>query len=68
MSGYWTLNVTLKTAWSDKSRLLPRYIEGRVRVWQQQHESIDSTCLVETVKAGGGAVMMWGMIGTLWAR
>ena len=28
--------------------------DGRVRIWCQQHESMDSTCLVSTVQAAGG--------------
>ena len=31
---------------------------GRVRIWRQQHESMDATCLVSTVQTGGG-VMVW---------
>lgn len=31
---------------------------GRVRLWC---ESLDSTCPLSTVQAGGGGVMVWGM-------
>ncbi len=32
----------------------------RVRIWCEEHESMDLSCLVSTVQAGGG-VMMWGI-------
>uniref|UniRef100_A0A8C7TKJ0 Uncharacterized protein n=1 Tax=Oncorhynchus mykiss TaxID=8022 RepID=A0A8C7TKJ0_ONCMY len=32
-----------------------------VRIWHKQHESMDPCCLVSTVQAGGGGVMVWGM-------
>ncbi len=33
----------------------------RVRIWCKEHESMDPSCLVSTVQAGGGGVMMWGI-------
>ncbi len=32
----------------------------RVRIWRKEHESMDPSCLVSTVQAGGG-VMVWGV-------
>ena len=49
-----------KNAWSGESFLL-RYTDGRVRISHQRHESMDQTCLLSTVQAGGGGVMVWGM-------
>ncbi len=46
-------------AWSDESRLLLRHSDGRVRIWRKEHESMDPSCLVSTVQAGG--VMVRGM-------
>ncbi len=34
--------------------------DGRVRIWRKEHESMDPSCLVSTVQAGGG-VMVWGI-------
>ncbi|GFX04366.1 DUF1758 domain-containing protein [Trichonephila clavipes] len=48
-------------AWSDESRFQLNRIDGRVRVWRQSHESMDPTCQQETVQAGGGFVMVWGV-------
>ncbi len=41
--------------WSDESRFLLRHSDGK------EHESMDSSCLVSTVQAGGGCVMVWGI-------
>ncbi len=45
---------------TDDSRLLLLHSDGRVRIWCKEHESMDPTCLVSTVQAGGG-VMVWGI-------
>ncbi len=55
-------NYTIKdwenVAWSDESRFLLRHSDGRVRIWHKEHESMDPSCLVSMVQAGGG-VMVW---------
>ncbi len=33
--------------------------DGRVRICRIEHESMDPSCLVSTVQAGGGGVMVW---------
>ncbi len=33
-----------------------------VRIWHKEHESIDPSCLVSTVQAGGCGIMVWGII------
>ncbi len=43
----------------DESRFLLRHSDGRVRIWRKAHESMDPSCLVSTVHAGG--VMVWGI-------
>jgi len=35
--------------------------DGRVRIWCKQNENMDPSCLVTTVQAGGGGVMVLGM-------
>ncbi len=35
-------------------------IDGRVRIWRKEHESMDPSCLVSTVQARGGGIMVWG--------
>ncbi len=48
-------------AWSDESRFLLQHSDGRVRIWCKEHESMDPSCLVSTVQAGAGGVMVWGI-------
>ncbi len=48
-------------AWSDESRFLLQHSDGRVRIWRKDHESMDPSCLVSIVQAGGGGVMVWGI-------
>ncbi|KAG8571489.1 hypothetical protein GDO81_011667 [Engystomops pustulosus] len=57
----WTVEDWKNVAWSDESRFLLRHSDGRVRIWCQQHESMDPSCRVSTVQAGGGGVMVWGI-------
>ncbi len=49
-------------AWSDKTRFLLRHSVGRVRIWCKEHESMDPSCLVSTIQAGGGGLMVWGIV------
>ncbi len=57
----WTIEDWKNVAWSEESRFLLRHSEGRVRIWRKEHESMDPSCLVSTVQAGGGGVMVWGI-------
>jgi len=42
--------------------------DGRVRIWHKQNENMNPSCLVTTVQAAGGGVMVWGcFLGTLYA-
>ncbi len=57
----WTIEDLKNIAWSDESWFLLRHSDGRVRIWRKEHESMDPSCLVSTVQAGGGGVMGWGI-------
>ncbi len=57
----WTIEDWKNVAWSDESRFLLQHSDGRVRIWHKEHESMDPSCLVSTVQAGGGGVMVWGI-------
>ncbi len=35
--------------------------DDNLRIWRKEHESMDPSCLVSTVQAGGGDVMVWGI-------
>ncbi len=56
----WTIEDWKDVTWSDESRFLLLYSDGRVRIWRKEHESMDPSCLVSMVRAGGG-VMVWGI-------
>lgn len=57
----WTVEDWKNVAWSDESRFLLRHSNGRVRIWRKQNENMDPSCLVTTVQAGGGGLMVWEM-------
>ncbi len=62
----WTIENWKNVAWSDESRFVLRHSDGRVRIWCKEHESMDPSCLVSTVQAGGGGVMCRGyFLGTI---
>ncbi len=56
----WTIEDWKNVAWSDESWFLLRQLDGRVRIWRKEHESMDPSCLVSMVQGGGG-VMVWGI-------
>uniref|UniRef100_A0AAY4CXQ8 Transposase Tc1-like domain-containing protein n=1 Tax=Denticeps clupeoides TaxID=299321 RepID=A0AAY4CXQ8_9TELE len=37
----WTIEDWKNVSWSDECRFLLRHSDGRVRIWNQQHESMD---------------------------
>ncbi len=57
----WTNEDWKNVAWSDESRYRLRRSDGRGRIWCKEHESMDPPCLVSTVQAGSGCVMVWGI-------
>ncbi len=63
----WTIEDWKNVAWSDESRFLLRHSDGRVRIWHKEHESMDPSCLVSTVQAGGGVLAHFGPLSTNWA-
>ncbi len=56
----WTIEDWKYVAWSDESQFLLRHSDGRVSNWCKEHESMDPSCLVSMVQAGG-SVMVWGI-------
>ncbi len=57
----WTIEDCKNIAWSDESWFLLLHSDGRVRICHKEHESMDPSCLVSMVQAGGGGVMVWGI-------
>ncbi len=41
----WTIEDWKNVAWSDESRFLLRYSDGRVRIWRKEHERMDPSYL-----------------------
>ncbi len=58
----WTIEDWKNVAWSEESRFLLRHSDGRVRICRKEHENMDPSCHVSTVRAGGGDVMVWGIL------
>ena len=58
----WTVEQWKKVMWSDKIRFTLFQSNGRVRVRREMHEVIHPSCIVPTVQASGGSVMIWGCI------
>lgn len=56
----WTVQQWSNIMWSDESRFTLFQHDGRVRVRREPHESLDPSCIVPTVQASGGSVMIWG--------
>ncbi len=56
----WTIEDWKNVAWSDESRFLLRYSDGRVRIWCKEHKTWIHPALSQ-VEAGGGGVMVWGI-------
>ncbi|GBM71568.1 hypothetical protein AVEN_82961-1 [Araneus ventricosus] len=57
----WALEAWKRVAWSDESRFRLLHADGRMRIWRQAHEAMDSACQVLTVQGHGGSVMVWGV-------
>ncbi len=57
----WTIEDWKSVAWSDQFQFLLRHLDGRVRIWCKEHKNIYPSCIVSTVQAAGGGVMVWGI-------
>ncbi|GFY26318.1 transposable element Tc1 transposase [Trichonephila clavipes] len=50
-----------RVAWSDESRFRLLNADGRLRIWRQAHEAMDTACQVGTVQGHGGSIMVRGV-------
>jgi len=57
---FWSIDDWKKVVWSDESRFTLFQSDKKIHVWRLPKESHDVSCLVPTIKHGGGGVMMWG--------
>ena len=58
----WSIEQWKNVIFSDESSFTLFPTSGRVYVWRQPKEAYDPTCILPTVKHGGGSVMIWGAI------
>ncbi|GBN32508.1 hypothetical protein AVEN_42443-1 [Araneus ventricosus] len=49
-----------RVAWSDESRFLIHYVDGRVKVRRLPYEQLLPSCTAGHTQAGGGGIMLWG--------
>lgn len=58
---HWTAKDWARVIWSDESKfVLSGNDSGKVRIWRKKGEEMKRECLQETVKFGGGSIMVWG--------
>ncbi|GBM94806.1 hypothetical protein AVEN_134635-1 [Araneus ventricosus] len=63
----WTMDEWKRVSWSDESRFLIHYVDGRVRVRRLPGEQLLPSCTAGHTQAGGGGIMLWGRShGRLW--
>ncbi len=53
----WAIEDCKNVSWSDESQFLLQHSDGRVRIRCKEHKSMDPSCLVSTVQAGGGVMV-----------
>ncbi len=58
----WTIEDWKNIAWSDEFRFLLRRSDVGSEFGVKGHESMDPSCLVSTVQAAGGGVMLWEIL------
>ena len=57
----WTLHKWQSNIWSDESKLNFFGNDGRVFVQRRIGENLLPECIQQTMKFGGGSVMVWGV-------
>jgi hypothetical protein len=57
---YWTVDDWKRVIWSDKTRINRFSSDGRSWCWARDGEGLQPRHVKETVKHGGGSVMIWG--------
>lgn len=57
---HWTIEDWKRVIWSDESKINRFCSDGRSRFWKRDGESRQPRHVKQTVKHGGGSVMIWG--------
>ncbi|GBO06955.1 Transposable element Tcb1 transposase [Araneus ventricosus] len=55
----WTVELLGNVMWSDEPRFSLFQNGGLTRVRREPHEAMDPSCIVATVQANGGSIMIW---------
>jgi hypothetical protein len=61
----WTLDDWRRVIWSDESKINRFCSDGRAWCWIRDGEQLQSRHVKETVKHGGGSIMIWGCMTAL---
>ena len=57
----WNVRMLRRIYWSDESRFLLHFTDGRVRVWRRRgQDPFQDNVVAETEMVGGGSIMVWG--------
>lgn len=59
---HWTVRQWSNVLFTDESRFCLHHNDGRVRVWRRANERYLDSAVQETVRFGGGSIMVWGGI------
>ena len=59
----WTVEDWKRVIWSDETKINRFGSDGREYVWKKQGEDLIQREVQETVKFGGGNIMVWGCMG-----
>lgn len=57
---HWTIEDWKRVIWTDESKVNRFQSEGRSWYWARDGESLQSHHVKQTVKFGGGSIMVWG--------
>jgi transposase len=61
---HWTVDDWKRVVWSDETKVNRLGSDGRQWAWKKKGEGLSQRLITETVKHGGGHVMLWGCM--LW--
>lgn len=61
---HWTLEDWKRVVWSDEAKVNRLGSDGRKWVWKKSNEGLNDRCIEETMKFGGGSLMVWSCM--LW--
>ena len=59
----WTVDDWKRVVWSDETKINRFGSDGQQYVWGRKGESVGERGIKETVKFGGGNIMVWGCMG-----